>query len=281
MYVHRGSLYIIYKPSNTMTDNPGRFCSDVLGPSCCLPCPQTEWLYADNFTTMTTAANWINVASIICSVFLITSWAFLPAGVTHRHYLSICLTIATMMMSVSEELILFFPHSIVDSEDLCWHSVYLLDNQQRFLSMILISFHGINLAHNIGRASTNIVIQMGFIIPLGAKPNPCFDDITPNSMKTSTTCALSGAFLLSGGWAAVMWVFTRAVALHLQICWQVVIGKTFMFGALAAGWGIPAIGLAVALIFSGVSFRFGDTCHINHKNSKWSSILCMRYCSFR
>lgn len=40
-----------------------------------------------------------------------------------------------------------------------------------------------------------------------------------------------------------------------------------MYGAFVAGWGVPAIGLAVALVFSGVSFRFGDTCHINHKNS--------------
>lgn len=65
----------------------------------------------------------------------------------------------------------------------------------------------------------------------------------------------------------MMWVFLRALALHLQICWQIVIGKTFMWGALAAGWGIPAIALTVALVFSGVSFRFGDTCHINHQNS--------------
>jgi hypothetical protein len=86
-------------------------------------------------------------------------------------------------------------------------------------------------------------------------------------MSSSRTCALSGAFLLAGGWSGVMWVFLRAVALHLQICWQTVIGKTFMWGAMAAGWGIPAIALTVALVFSGVSFRFGDTCHINHKNS--------------
>jgi hypothetical protein len=65
----------------------------------------------------------------------------------------------------------------------------------------------------------------------------------------------------------VIWVFMRAIALHLQICWQIVIGKTFMWGALATGWGVPAIGLTLALVFSGVSFRFGDTCHINHKNS--------------
>jgi 7 transmembrane receptor (Secretin family) len=86
-------------------------------------------------------------------------------------------------------------------------------------------------------------------------------------MSTSTTCALSGAFLLAGGFAGVMWVFLRSLALHLQICWQVVIGNTFMWGALAAGWGIPGIALTVSLVFSGVSFRFGDTCHINHDNS--------------
>lgn len=109
--------------------------------------------------------------------------------------------------------------------------------------------------------------QLGFIVPLGAKPKQCFNEITPNDMSSNVSCALSGAFLIAGGWAGVMWVFLRAVALHLQICWQMIIGKTFMWGALATGWGIPAIGLTVALVFSGVSFRFGDTCHINHTNS--------------
>jgi hypothetical protein len=86
-------------------------------------------------------------------------------------------------------------------------------------------------------------------------------------MYSSRTCALSGAFIIVGGWAGVMWVFMRALALHLQICWQVIIGKQFMYGALLGGWGIPFIAMTLALIFSGVSFRFGDTCHINHKNS--------------
>jgi len=96
-------------------------------------------------------------------------------------------------------------------------------------------------------------------------------------MKSNTPCALSGAFLLAGGWCGVMWVFMRALALHLQICWQRILGKTFMYGALAAGWGIPAIALTIALVFSGVSFRFGESCHINHKNSMagfWIPLLC-------
>jgi hypothetical protein len=40
-----------------------------------------------------------------------------------------------------------------------------------------------------------------------------------------------------------------------------------MWFSQAAGWGIPAIGITIALVFSGVSFRFGPTCHINHDNS--------------
>lgn len=64
-----------------------------------------------------------------------------------------------------------------------------------------------------------------------------------------------------------MWVFLRALSLHLQICWQVVLGKNFMVFSQASGWGIPIIGTIIALIFSGVSFRFGPTCHINHDNS--------------
>ncbi|RDW84990.1 hypothetical protein BP6252_02580 [Coleophoma cylindrospora] len=186
---------------------PGRLCSTLMGPSCCLPCPQTDWTYPNNFSTITASAQWINVGAMCCSVFLLLSFSFLPVEKTHRHYLSVCLVIATLFM------------------------------------------------------------QLGFIIPLGASPEQCFNEITPNDQYTSMTCAFSGAFLLAGGWAGVMWVFLRAVALHLQICWQIVIGKTFMWGALAAGWGIPAIGLTIALTLSGVSFRFGDTCHINHSKS--------------
>lgn len=40
-----------------------------------------------------------------------------------------------------------------------------------------------------------------------------------------------------------------------------------MWFAQILGWGIPIIGLVVLLTLSGVSFRFGATCHINHENS--------------
>lgn len=65
----------------------------------------------------------------------------------------------------------------------------------------------------------------------------------------------------------MMWAFLRSLSLHLQICWQVLVGRNFMIFAQAAGWGVPIIGITLALVFSGVSFRFGPTCHINHQNS--------------
>ncbi|KAG9257817.1 G-protein coupled receptor [Emericellopsis atlantica] len=112
-----------------------------------------------------------------------------------------------------------------------------------------------------------LLMSFGFIIPLAAQTDQCYDKITPHSMHTNPSCGASGAFLLLGGWAGVMWAFLRSLSLHLQICWQVLVGRNFMIFAQAAGWGVPALGLVLALVFSGVSFRFGETCHINHTNS--------------
>ncbi|KAK4153401.1 hypothetical protein C8A00DRAFT_43693 [Chaetomidium leptoderma] len=112
-----------------------------------------------------------------------------------------------------------------------------------------------------------LCMNLGFVIPLAGNPDQCFDAITPNSMKTGAMCATSGFFLILGGWGGVMWVFLRALSLHLQICWQLVVGRNFMWFSQAVGWGIPAVGVTIAMLLSGVSFRFGQTCHINHKNS--------------
>lgn len=45
-----------------------------------------------------------------------------------------------------------------------------------------------------------------------------------------------------------------------------VLGPKFMWGAFLCGFGIPAIGLAIMLKLTGVSYRFGDICHINIDN---------------
>ncbi|CRK34879.1 hypothetical protein BN1723_020164, partial [Verticillium longisporum] len=94
-----------------------------------------------------------------------------------------------------------------------------------------------------------MLMNMGFVIPLAAQPQECINDITPHNMHTSGVCGASGSFLLLGGFAGVMWVFLRAVSLHLQICWQAVVGRNFMLISQATGWGFPAIALLVALLF--------------------------------
>ncbi|KAK8036761.1 g-protein coupled receptor [Apiospora phragmitis] len=115
--------------------------------------------------------------------------------------------------------------------------------------------------------SISLTCALGFIIPFAGKPEQCFNEITPHGMNSSSLCTASGVFLIGGGWAGVMWVFLRTLSLHLQICWQIVVGRGFMWLSQLLGWGIPIIGLVIALTVSGVSFRFGQTCHVNHRNS--------------
>lgn len=95
-------------------------------------------------------------------------------------------------------------------------------------------------------------------------------------MKSDLTCAFSGALLIFGGWAVVIWVFWRALALHLQICWEVSTGNKFFWTTLVVGWLIPGIGVTLTLTLTGVSYRFGNICHINHKNGLedyWGPLL--------
>lgn len=110
-------------------------------------------------------------------------------------------------------------------------------------------------------------LQIPFIIQLGTNPQQCYDDITPNDMHTSWSCAFTGAILLFGGIATVTWSLLRTIALHLQVCWEVVIGPVFMWAALAVGLGIPVLLLTLMLVFTGVSYRFGGVCHINSTDS--------------
>lgn len=87
----------------TIVDIDGRFCSPFTPTvSCCIPCPVSDWLYPDNFNQVTRAAEWVNLVSMLCSVFLLASFIFLPVAYTHRHYLSVALTISIIVMQVSQ-----------------------------------------------------------------------------------------------------------------------------------------------------------------------------------
>nr|POE58029.1 hypothetical protein CFP56_74893 [Quercus suber] len=122
------------------------------------------------------------------------------------------------------------------------------------------------------------MVALGFTIPLAAQPEKCFNEITPNDMYSSVECAWSGAFIIAGGLSAVMWILIRALSMNLQICWDIVPGQKFFYFSQAFGWGIPAVLFTAIMVVTGVSFRFGNACHVNHENSManfWGPLLGM------
>ncbi len=142
--------------------------------------------------------------------------------------------------------------------------------------VIAVSLLQVNSGNQVEIGTELTASQLGFIIPLGAQPQQCHDAITPNDMYSDLTCAFSGACLVVGGFAAILWGFLRSLSLHLQICWQVVLGRKFFWCSLLAGWGIPVVFVAATLATTGVSYRFGDTCHINHDRALqdyWGPLL--------
>ncbi|KAK8162867.1 hypothetical protein IWX90DRAFT_254601 [Phyllosticta citrichinensis] len=121
-----------------------------------------------------------------------------------------------------------------------------------------------------------VSLALGFAIPLGAQPEQCFDEITPNDMHSSVSCAFSGTFIVAGGLSAAMWIFIRALSMHVQICWDATPGRKFFYASQFFGWGIPAILFATTMAFTGVSFRFGTACHVSLEHSMadfWGPLL--------
>ncbi|CZT19573.1 uncharacterized protein RCC_05424 [Ramularia collo-cygni] len=108
-----------------------------------------------------------------------------------------------------------------------------------------------------------MMLELGFIIPLGQQPEQCFDPVTPNGMRSSATCAAGGGFATFGGMALVSWVLVRALFMHLQICWSIVPDRTYYIAANVAVWSITIALTSAVLAHVGVSFRFGGYCHVN------------------
>ena len=120
------------------------------------------------------------------------------------------------------------------------------------------------------------LLQLGFIVPWAKKPDQCYNEITPNNEQSDLTCAFGGALVVCGGAAINMWILIRALFMHLQICWNIEPGVIFFWAAQAAGWLITVLLVATEVSMSGVSFRFGDYCHVNHDHSLatlWGPLL--------
>ncbi|KAF2097004.1 hypothetical protein NA57DRAFT_77255 [Rhizodiscina lignyota] len=120
---------------------------------------------------------------------------------------------------------------------------------------------------SIGLIVCLILVQLAFIIPLGTKPPMCYDEITPQDMHTSMSCAWTGALFQAGGLGAAIWIVLRTLWLHIRICWDRHPGKYFLYLSLTTGILVPVIFLIAATLVSGYSFRLGSTCVINHDNS--------------
>ncbi|KAK5133252.1 hypothetical protein LTR08_007986 [Meristemomyces frigidus] len=119
-------------------------------------------------------------------------------------------------------------------------------------------------------------IAIGFTIPLAAEPEHCYDEITPNDMYSSNACAWNGAFIMAGGLCATLWIFIRALSMNLQICWDIVPGSKFFYISQAMGWGVPAVLFTATMTSTGLSYRWGNACLLNHPKSMadfWGPLL--------
>jgi hypothetical protein len=66
--------------------------------------------------------------------------------------------------------------------------------------------------------------------------------------------------------------------MHLQICWDYMPAKTFFYSAQILGWSVAAAFFTATITATGVSFRFGDVCHVNSKDSMkdfWGPLLAI------
>ena len=59
----------------------------------------------------------------------------------------------------------------------------------------------------------------------------------------------------------------RALSMHLQIVWDVSPGKRFFVSSQVIGWAAVVVIFSVTIAVTGVSYRFGSSCHLNDENS--------------
>ncbi|KAI7358519.1 hypothetical protein KC320_g1014 [Hortaea werneckii] len=186
----------------------GRFCGAFRADlTCCLPCPLEYWSYSDDFTHNVHVAHWVNLPAMVSQIFLLLTFIVLPPEKSHRHYLSVGLCLAL------------------------------------------------------------ILLELGFIVPLAAKPDMCADSITPHDLHSNLSCGWSGALLELGAMAGVIWILLRSLWTHLRVCYDIKHTQNYVWASYLIGWGVPGIFLAISLPVTGVSYRLGTTCIPNQHYS--------------
>ena len=58
---------------------------------------------------------------------------------------------------------------------------------------------------SVGLSASFVLVAIAFIIPLGTKPDLCYNDITPHNEKTQASCGATGVLVELGAMGAVVW----------------------------------------------------------------------------
>ncbi|KAI9729187.1 MAG: hypothetical protein M1834_007094 [Cirrosporium novae-zelandiae] len=119
---------------------------------------------------------------------------------------------------------------------------------------------------NVGLVLAVLMIHLGSIVAVGAKPNLCYDKVTPNDMYTSLACAWTGALSLFGAMAAIIWVLFRSAWMHIRVCWDRDPGKRYFWVTITGAVIVPAVFVTSALAATGLSYSIGRTCLTNQNS---------------
>lgn len=118
-------------------------------------------------------------------------------------------------------------------------------------------------------------------------------------MYSQVQCAVTGSLLAFGGCCLIVWGmireffflpfvltlqrwresfkgFIRTVVFHLQVCWEVNLGQKHTWAAVICGVALIVTETTIVLRLSGVSYRLGNVCHINIRDSMhdyWTPLI--------
>lgn len=61
----------------------------------------TDWVFNDKFKEREPVSSYVGIASLVCNALLLLTYLVLPEEKSHRHYLSIGLTVSVVLLSIA------------------------------------------------------------------------------------------------------------------------------------------------------------------------------------